>query len=93
MTQIAFLLYDDMTALDAVGPYEVLARLPGAEVRFVAARPGPIQTDVGMILVADGLHQHIPRGYVYFAMGFSILVEMLNLKAQSKRAQKQAGGH
>jgi predicted tellurium resistance membrane protein TerC len=48
---------------------------------------------IGMILVADGLHQHIPRGYVYFAMGFSIFVEMLNLKAQSKRARKAAGGH
>ncbi len=40
---------------------------------------------IGMILVADGLHQHIPRGYVYFAMGFSIFVEMLNLKAASRR--------
>jgi predicted tellurium resistance membrane protein TerC len=38
------------------------------------------------VLVADGLHQHIPRGYIYFAMGFSIFVEMLNLKAQSRRA-------
>jgi predicted tellurium resistance membrane protein TerC len=43
---------------------------------------------IGMILVADGLHQHIPRGYVYFAMGFSIFVEMLNLRAQSKREPK-----
>lgn len=60
MTQIAFLLYDDMTALDAVGPYEVLARLPGAEVRFVAARPGPIQTDVGMVLVADSGFDDVP---------------------------------
>jgi predicted tellurium resistance membrane protein TerC len=43
---------------------------------------------IGMILVADGLHQHIPRGYVYFAMGFSIFVEMLNLKAQSRRERR-----
>jgi predicted tellurium resistance membrane protein TerC len=43
---------------------------------------------IGMILVADGLHQHIPRGYVYFAMGFSIFVEMLNLKAKSRRERK-----
>jgi predicted tellurium resistance membrane protein TerC len=48
---------------------------------------------IGMILVADGLHQHIPRGYVYFAMGFSIFVEMLNLRAQAKRAKKSAAGH
>jgi putative intracellular protease/amidase len=53
MTQIAFLLYPDMTALDAVGPYEVLARLPGADVRWVASTPGPIPTDAGMVLTAD----------------------------------------
>lgn len=40
---------------------------------------------IGVILVAEGLDQHIPRGYVYFAMGFSILVEMLNLRAASRR--------
>ena len=34
MPEIAFLLYEDMTALDAVGPYEVLARLPDADVKF-----------------------------------------------------------
>ena len=44
---------------------------------------------IGTVLVADGLHQHIPRGYIYFAMGFSIFVEMLNLKASARRrAQK-----
>jgi predicted tellurium resistance membrane protein TerC len=35
---------------------------------------------IGMALVADGLHQHIPKGYIYFAMGFSVFVEMLNLR-------------
>jgi predicted tellurium resistance membrane protein TerC len=40
---------------------------------------------IGTVLVADGLHRHIPRGYIYFAMGFSIFVEMLNLKARSRR--------
>ena len=40
MTEIALFLYDGMTALDAVGPYEVLARLPDAEVKFVASTPG-----------------------------------------------------
>jgi predicted tellurium resistance membrane protein TerC len=39
---------------------------------------------IGVILVAEGLHQHIPRGYIYFAMGFSIVVEMLNLKAKGR---------
>ncbi len=36
---------------------------------------------IGMALVAEGMHQEIPRGYIYFAMGFSIFVEMLNLRA------------
>jgi hypothetical protein len=36
--QINILLYDRMTALDAIGPYEVLGRLPGAEVLFVGER-------------------------------------------------------
>ena len=35
---------------------------------------------IGMALVADGLEVHIPKGYIYFAMGFSLFVEMLNLK-------------
>lgn len=35
---------------------------------------------IGMTLVAEGLDQHIPKGYIYFAMGFSMFVEMLNLQ-------------
>src|SRR5438105_8571267 len=38
-------LFDGITALDAIGPYEVLSRLPGAEVRFAAPEPGPQWTD------------------------------------------------
>jgi len=41
---------------------------------------------VGVLLVADGLHQHLPRGYVYFAMAFSLGVELLNMRAAAKRA-------
>jgi putative intracellular protease/amidase len=52
--EIAILIFDRLTALDAVGPYEVLSRLPGAEVRFVAEEPGPKRTETGMLsLVAD----------------------------------------
>jgi transcriptional regulator GlxA family with amidase domain len=60
LTEIAFLLYPDMTALDAVGPYEVLARLPGAEVKFVASAPGPVTTDVGMVLTAGSSLDDVP---------------------------------
>ena len=35
---------------------------------------------IGVMLIVDGFHHHIPRGYVYFAMGFSVFVEMLNLR-------------
>jgi predicted tellurium resistance membrane protein TerC len=37
---------------------------------------------IGVALIADGFHQHIPRGYIYFAMGFSVFVEMLNLQVR-----------
>lgn len=39
---------------------------------------------IGLLLIADGLGQHIPKGYAYFAMGFSVFVEMLNLRVRGK---------
>jgi len=47
---------------------------------------------IGVVLVAEGLHQHIPRGYIYFAMAFSLGVELLNLRATAKR-KKLARDH
>jgi putative intracellular protease/amidase len=47
--KIAILLYDGFTALDAIGPYEVLSRLPGAELAFVAARAGLVTSDTGFL--------------------------------------------
>ncbi|HYB98427.1 MAG TPA: TerC family protein [Candidatus Limnocylindrales bacterium] len=41
---------------------------------------------IGMALVADGLDQHIPKGYIYFAMGFSVFVEAMNLRAGTRRS-------
>ena len=49
--KIAIALYDRFTALDAIGPYEVLSRLPGARVTFVAAEAGPVRTDNGMLTI------------------------------------------
>lgn len=52
--QLAILLFDRFTTLDAVGPYETLSRLPGAETVFVAERTGPYRNDLGSLgLVAD----------------------------------------
>jgi predicted tellurium resistance membrane protein TerC len=42
---------------------------------------------IGFTLVVEGFHQHIPKGYIYFAMGFSVLVEMLNLRVRQKVVQ------
>jgi len=44
---------------------------------------------IGFSLLAEGFDQHIPKGYLYFAMGFSILVELLNLKLRAKSKNKQ----
>lgn len=40
---------------------------------------------IGFTLVAEGFDVHIPKGYIYFAMAFSVGVEMLNIKARKKK--------
>ncbi|MFC9897875.1 DJ-1/PfpI family protein [Nocardia sp. NPDC127579] len=50
--QIAVVAYPGMTALDAIGPFEVLRGLPDAEFRFVWHEPGPITTDSGVLILA-----------------------------------------
>lgn len=68
--EIAFLLFDDVTALDAIGPYEVLSRIPGARVRFVATEPGPQRTARGMLhLIADHPLDEIPHPDVVVVPG------------------------
>ena len=51
MTQIAFVAYPGFTALDMIGPYEVLRNLPDAEVRFVWHQSGPITADSGVLVI------------------------------------------
>jgi predicted tellurium resistance membrane protein TerC len=46
---------------------------------------------IGMVLVADAFAFHIPRGYVYFAMGFSLAVESLNLLKRARRMRRKGG--
>src|SRR5437879_2282337 len=59
--QIAIVLYDRFTALDAVGPYETLGRLPGAETVFVAERTGPVRNETGnLALAADRTLEDVP---------------------------------
>ncbi|MGV0721156.1 DJ-1/PfpI family protein [Mycolicibacterium elephantis] len=49
--QIAIMVYPGYTALDFIGPYEVLRNLPDAEVRFVWHEPGPVAADSGVLLI------------------------------------------
>ncbi len=66
----AILLYDGFTALDAIGPYEVLSRLPGARATFVAAEPRPVRTDNGMLeLVAERSLRDVPAPDVVLVPG------------------------
>jgi putative intracellular protease/amidase len=68
--EIAILLFDGITALDAVGPYEVLSRLPGARVRFVAVAPGPKRTDnQALALVADDPLSAVPHPEIVLVPG------------------------
>ena len=47
---------------------------------------------IGTSLIADGVGFHIPKGYIYFAMGFSVIVEFFNLKADEARSRRDAVG-
>jgi transcriptional regulator GlxA family with amidase domain len=91
---VAIPLFDAVTALDAVGPYEVLSRLPGADVRFLAEEPGNIRTETGsMTLVAESALADmpapnlivVPGGAGTRAEGREPLVEWLRAAAQTAR--------
>jgi transcriptional regulator GlxA family with amidase domain len=49
--KVAFVVYPDLTALDIVGPYEIISRWPDAEIHFVSSAAGPVKTDRGLTLI------------------------------------------
>jgi len=69
----------------------VMVLLAGRISRFVENHPAikilalSFLLLVGVCLIGDGLDMHIPKGYIYFAMAFSVFVEMLNMRMRSKR--------
>lgn len=70
MIDIAIPLYDRVTALDAIGPYEVLQRLPGATVKFVGCQIGMVRTDNGMLgLNIDAIYGEVPNPDVIIVPG------------------------
>jgi transcriptional regulator GlxA family with amidase domain len=75
--EIAIPLYDRFTALDAVGPYEVLWRVPGARVRWVAAEARPYATDRGLQLVAEATLDDLPAPDILVVPGGTGTLEAL----------------
>ena len=68
--QIAIPLFDRFTALDAVGPYQVLSAIPGANVRFLAHEPGPVRSDNRMLtILADGRFEDLPNPEILVVPG------------------------
>jgi putative intracellular protease/amidase len=68
--RIAIPLYDRFTALDAVGPYEVLSRLPGASVTWLAHEPGVVHTDNGMLgIEAQAAFEELPDPEIVLVPG------------------------
>ncbi|HEU5037384.1 MAG TPA: DJ-1/PfpI family protein [Nocardioides sp.] len=68
--QIAVLLFDRVTALDAVGPYEVLSRVPGARTVFVGERLGQVRTDIGSLgLTVDATLDEVPSPDIVLVPG------------------------
>lgn len=67
--EIIFLFYNGMTALDAVGPHEILCRLPSCSVKRVAQSAGKINTDSGLILNADYALADVLKGDILFIPG------------------------
>jgi putative intracellular protease/amidase len=67
---IVFFLFDGITALDAIGPYEVLSRLPGAQVTFAAPSRGVVRTDNGLLgLEAPRALHEVPRADLLLVPG------------------------
>jgi len=68
--QIAVFLFDRVTALDAVGPYEVLSRVPGASAVFVGERLGQVRTDIGTLgLNVDATLDEVPSPDIVLVPG------------------------
>jgi putative intracellular protease/amidase len=77
--RIAIPLYDRFTALDAVGPYEVLARLPDASVTWLAREPGVVRNDNGMLgIEATAAYEDLPDPEIVLVPGGTGTNEVLD---------------
>ena len=77
--KIAIALYDRFTALDAIGPYETLSRMPGAEVVFVGCEKRLFRTDLGSLAVQAGASfAEVDRADILVVPGGPGTREMMN---------------
>jgi transcriptional regulator GlxA family with amidase domain len=68
--EISVVLYDRFTALDCIGPYEILSRIPGARLRFLAKKAGPVTTDTGMLtIVAEAALKDVSKPDIVLVPG------------------------
>jgi transcriptional regulator GlxA family with amidase domain len=67
--KVAIPLYDEFTALDAVGPFEVLSRIPGTEVAWLGPEAGPVSADHGLTIVAGAAYEEMPDPDVVLVPG------------------------
>jgi len=89
-------MVDDVRVMIAAVIASVLLMMlfAGPIGRFVSAHPTikmlalSFLVVVGVVLVAEGFDHHVPKGYVYFAMAFSLIVEMLNIRMRTKAARR-----
>jgi len=77
----------------------VMMLAAGPLADFIAKNPSIVMLAlgfllmIGMTLIADGMGYHVPKGYIYAAMGFSALVEGLNMLARRRKKAGKGGGH
>src|SRR3954447_24448525 len=77
----------------------VMMLAAGPLADFIAKNPSIVMLAlgfllmIGMTLIADGMGYHVPKGYIYAAMGFSALVEGLNMLARRRKKAKSGDGH
>ena len=87
-------MVDDVRVMIAavVASVALMMVFAGAIGRFVSDHPTikmlalSFLVVVGVVLVAEGFDSHVPKGYVYFAMAFSVVVELLNIRLRKRAA-------
>lgn len=90
-------MVDELGVMVAAVIVAVLVMLfaSGPISRFVDAHPSikmlalSFLVLIGVVLIAEGFGQHIPKGYIYFAMAFSLVVELLNIRMRSRRTKME----